>query len=350
MSSLATSGHYDKHLFSAVASALSQCTVCVKGSFEADGCKGMLLLNPAQATSILRALALMDHADIDACNAVSSGLLSCLSHRPLGSQDPSSILLHNSCLVSCLMSFAVMNHTAFNLDLLLLTVKHVKATVVIHRQAAKEAGLDTNPQMKRQRFHETLQLLQSVSWLEDQVREGRGGEDQVREAHLKDRPPSAISIKRAREIQQMLNELPRGLIERARESWKNGAASVQRISKLQHGVNASLGALGLRPRMESMTSDGMFSVDILVPRWRKRSDVAVEVNGPYHYARVINGGDGGLGLRPLGTKVLRDRFLKSRGLAVANISWLQWEEVDGDPAKMKEVLESALDLAIKTKR
>jgi hypothetical protein len=334
ISSLATSGHYDQRLFSAAASALSRSVVCVKGAvWEADWCRGELCLNPAQATSILRALALMDHVDTGACDSVVSGLLSCISHRSLSSHDPSTTLLHNSCLVSCLMSLAVMNHTSFDLDLLVLVVKHVKTTVAIHRQAAQQEGLDTNHEMKRQRFQETLQLLQAVSWLEDQVRA----------AHLKS--PSAISLHRAKEIQQILDELPRGLVERARESWKKGAMSVQRISKLQQGVNATLNAMGLRPRMESMTKDGMFSVDIVVPRWRSRTDVAVEVNGPYHYARV---GDGAHHtLRPMGPKVLRDRFLRSRGLTVANISWLQWEEVDGDPAKMRAVLETALDKAIK---
>lgn len=289
----------------------------------------------------------MDHVDTDACDSVVSGLLSCIplrSSRDVSSQDPSLTLHNNSCLVSCLMSLAVMNHSSFNLDLLHLVVKHVKATIVIHRQAAKQEGSDTNQEMKRQRFQETLQLLQAVSWLEDQVRQVP--KPPVREAHLKDmpKPLSAISLKRAKDIQQILDELPHGLIERARASWRSGAASVQRISKLQQGVNASLIAIGLRPRMESMTRDGMFSVDIVVPRWRSHSDVAVEVNGPYHYARVNV--DDGMQPRPLGTKVLRDRFLKSRGFAVANISWLEWEEVDGDPAKMKEVVISALDRAI----
>lgn len=330
ISSLATSGHYDQQLFSSAASALSKSIICTKGSIRsAHGSSNRLFLNPAQATSLLRDLATMDHVDVDACDAVIAGLLSCIH---LTSQDPSTTLLNNSCLVSCLMSLAVMNHTSFNLDILHLTIKHVHATVMIHRQAAKNGeGSDLNQRLKQQRWQETLQLLQAVAWLEDQV----GGALKAQHKN-----PSSISLKRAKEIQELLNELPRGLIERARESWRSGAKQVQ-VSALQQSVNLSLTALGLRPRMESITLDGMFSVDIVVPKWRGK-DVALEVNGPYHYARSEANGTR---LRPLGTKTLRDRFLRSRGLVVANISWLEWEEVNGDPSKTKTLLESVLNSA-----
>ena len=276
----------------------------------------------------------MGHVDLDACNAVISGLLSCI---PLSSKESSSMtLLNNSCLVSCLMSLAVMNHTSFDLDMLHLTVDHVNATVLIHRQAAMNGeGADVNQQLKQKRWQETLQLVQAVAWLEDQVREAR----------MKPKQPSAISLKRAREIQELLDELPRGLLERAKDTWRSGAKTVQ-VSSLQQSVKAGLGALGLtqRPKMEYMTVDGMFSVDIVVPKWRGKDDVALEVNGPYHYARMD--GEDGLSLKPLGSKILRDRFLRSRGLSVANISWLEWEEViEGDPSKKRAILESVLDSA-----
>ena len=117
-----------------------------------------------------------------------------------------------------------------------------------------------------------------------------------------------------------------------------------------------------------MTPDGMFSMDMVV-RWKGR-DVAVEVNGPQHYCHVeasqgtmdptgrrkTESRRGGVGrggdvveepqLRPLGYKLLRDRLLRSRGFPVANISWVQWERLEGQPAKMAEFLAAVLDDAV----
>ena len=104
-------------------------------------------------------------------------------------------------------------------------------------------------------------------------------------------------------------------------------------------------------QMEAMTPDGMFSMDMLV-RWKGR-DIAVEVNGPQHYAQLDPAAAGLasasgtqaaiLALRPIGYKVMRDRFLRARGFAVANVSWLEWELVAGNTAAVRTLLLQRLD-------
>jgi hypothetical protein len=151
--------------------------------------------------------------------------------------------------------------------------------------------------------------------------------------------------------------------------------------------------------MEVKTPDGMFSVDIVVP-WRGCL-VAVEVNGPQHYTKVLSkqrssasahahsvsntppllpgnevrpahpspgqgtrveeGGSNSMlqerafelcqqHLRPTGYKILRDRFLHQRGYSVANVSWLEWEHASrGGSKSAKKFLEGLLNQAWKSK-
>lgn len=103
-------------------------------------------------------------------------------------------------------------------------------------------------------------------------------------------------------------------------------------------------------QMERLTPDGMFSMDMVV-RW-KGQEVAVEVNGPQHYAQVdpeavqARGKAPGLEMRPTGFKVLRDRLLASRGFPVANVSWLDWERVSGRPSEVQGLLTKVLNTAV----
>lgn len=108
--------------------------------------------------------------------------------------------------------------------------------------------------------------------------------------------------------------------------------------------------------MEAMTPDGMFSMDMLV-QWKGRN-VAVEVNGPQHYAQLDPAADcmaspaphgtqaAILALRPIGYKVMRDRFLRARGFAVANVSWMEWAVAAGDTAAVCALLLRRLDEAV----
>lgn len=110
----------------------------------------------------------------------------------------------------------------------------------------------------------------------------------------------------------------------------------------------------------------MFSVDLVVAWHGNR--VALEVNGPWHYAAnmdmdapttaATSPGKPGLGKasavvlpcvpvpRALGYKQLRDKFLAARGYAVANLSWLEWQAVQGSPDHTKRYLAALLDAAV----
>jgi hypothetical protein len=60
---------------------------------------------------------------------------------------------------------------------------------------------------------------------------------------------------------------------------------------------------------------GLFTVDIVVP-WRGR-EVAIEVDGPSHFALNISG-------HPLGHTASRDRCLTGLGVPLASIPFLEW--------------------------
>lgn len=111
-------------------------------------------------------------------------------------------------------------------------------------------------------------------------------------------------------------------------------------------------------QMERLTPDGMFSMDMVV-HW-KGQDVAVEVNGPQHYAQMEEIRPVGFGesidpgthsiaspeLRPMGYKMLRDRLLAARGFPVANVSWIDWERVSGKPGDVRRLLTELLNTAV----
>jgi hypothetical protein len=75
--------------------------------------------------------------------------------------------------------------------------------------------------------------------------------------------------------------LPPGLLSAAAHAWR-AQAKVQIVSDTQSAVLSCLEYMGLRPKLEEMTKDGCFSLDITVEYRGQR--VAVEVMGMEHYA------------------------------------------------------------------
>lgn len=107
--------------------------------------------------------------------------------------------------------------------------------------------------------------------------------------------------------------LPSQTFYLARSAWLRSCQRTT-VSPFQRVIFASLQSLGLSPRLEATTADGLLSIDVVL-RWRG-VPVAIECNGPHHYTR-----DG----RPMGAMQWKESRLRARGLAVVNIAWHEWQ-------------------------
>lgn len=105
--------------------------------------------------------------------------------------------------------------------------------------------------------------------------------------------------------------LPPQLREEARASWARVARDVK-TSDMQRAVRRVLRELGADPMTEKLTDDGNLSVDLAIVG-ANGQPVAIEVNGPSHYARNEPG-------RELGRTRLRRQLLEGRGWQVVTIS------------------------------
>lgn len=103
------------------------------------------------------------------------------------------------------------------------------------------------------------------------------------------------------------------LAARCRSTWQASKQSV-RVSRVQQEVHDALRQEGLPVRMEALTEDGNYGMDILVTDAR----VAVEVDGPHHFCSNERE-------RALGECGYRRRALERRGYAVVVVHVLTWQ-------------------------
>ena len=103
--------------------------------------------------------------------------------------------------------------------------------------------------------------------------------------------------------------------ERAERAWKELSCSKVVISSMHREVSESLNEMGVPHQLEFVTEDGLFSLDIVL----KNRKVAIEVDGPSHFARNKP-------MRRLGSDALRRRHLESCGWTVINVVWYEWAE------------------------
>jgi hypothetical protein len=91
--------------------------------------------------------------------------------------------------------------------------------------------------------------------------------------------------------------MPPALAAAARRAWVHEAWSCVRVSAFQRELAAALAAMGLAPRLEHATADGLFLVDVavLAPGGRR---FAFEADGPLHFSRNAPHG-------PLGHSIAR---------------------------------------------
>ena len=85
--------------------------------------------------------------------------------------------------------------------------------------------------------------------------------------------------------------------------------------------------MGLYPRSEARTNDGLFSIDLAV-KWKGRW-VAVEVDGGWHYTRSDTP------RRALGQAMAKWRCLEMRGWRVVSIPWFEWFELQEEDSNSK---------------
>ena len=85
------------------------------------------------------------------------------------------------------------------------------------------------------------------------------------------------------------------------------------MSEFQRAVAHALERLGYPIEMEHVTGDGTISIDVAIVPTR----IAVEVNGPSHYARHSH--------TPLGHTKLREQLLAAMGWSAISIPFFEWE-------------------------
>ncbi len=124
----------------------------------------------------------------------------------------------------------------------------------------------------------------------------------------------------------------------------------------------ALTALGLDTHLEQLTPDRLFSLDMVVHLAAGTCTISIEANGPQHYARCCHadtsslpagaaepqlehaadlaegGGDAAGGWRTVGSKRLRDDFLRARGYLVLHVPHWEWDALGGDRARQEEYL------------
>ncbi|KAK9831432.1 hypothetical protein WJX81_004289 [Elliptochloris bilobata] len=107
---------------------------------------------------------------------------------------------------------------------------------------------------------------------------------------------------------------PPGLLNAARANWAKLAQDVT-TSHFHHDVARVLRSRGVAHQLEALTSDGLLSVDIVLPGER----IALEADGPSHFAVNTH--------RPGGSMIARHRLLAARGWAVVSIPYYLWDHL-----------------------
>lgn len=135
-----------------------------------------------------------------------------------------------------------------------------------------------------------------------------------------------------------LVKFPSTLLVAAQSAWTLQSQGQCRVSSTQLSIAHSLKALGLAPRLEVPTHDGLFLVDIALSVRGVR--VALEVDGPTHFTSNAPHS-------PLGPTLARWRALRRRGWAVASVPANHWSAVQqsgaaGERAFLQAVLGASL--------
>ncbi|KAJ9507960.1 hypothetical protein QJQ45_021287, partial [Haematococcus lacustris] len=266
--------HYDPPLYCAAAALLAQ----------PPARHGLSL---GQQAALLLPLAKLRHLCPSACQQVAASLQACLA------QQPGSVRFSTLC--SLLWSLMLLGHS----DVALLRLAFARVAVLWERQLGLEAVQQLRedeaisrglmPELNQAKKLEAAprhiaQLFHVYLWLKDQA------------------DP---------ELVQVADSLPPSLIERACRAWQREAEKDSVVSQGQYRVLQALQDMGFRPHLESMTSDGLFSIDLCLQLEGRQ--LAIEYNGPWHYSASSP-------CRLTGSKLLRNAFLARRGYLVSRVA------------------------------
>jgi hypothetical protein len=138
---------------------------------------------------------------------------------------------------------------------------------------------------------------------------------------------------------------PPWIMHQAREAWMYSARDDVTVSSAVKEIASILGDLGIRNEVERLTDDGYFSVDVYLPN----DDVALEFDGPSHFIKICDGGEGaapgGVGdasrasTRKTMRTELRDLFLARRHRVVLPVPYFEFAELEGRTEKTEYVAE-----------
>jgi hypothetical protein len=104
------------------------------------------------------------------------------------------------------------------------------------------------------------------------------------------------------------------MLQVALKAYREEACKVA-VSNGQREAGESLRRLGIPHKLEYITADGLFSIDLAIAD----RHVALEFDGPSHFARNT--------LEPLGHTRLRDRLLSAMGWHVVSIPFFEWDRL-----------------------
>lgn len=125
--------------------------------------------------------------------------------------------------------------------------------------------------------------------------------------------------------------LPTELMEEAKAAWLADVTAVS-VSTLQREVGEALTRMGHDPALEHLVADGAFSVDFALVD----AQVAVEVDGPHHFAVNTR--------RALATTTTRHELLRYAGWRVVQVCYYDWQPVRGDAAAQEGLLARLLEV------
>jgi len=136
---------------------------------------------------------------------------------------------------------------------------------------------------------------------------------------------------------------PPWIMHEAREAWMRRVRDEVTVSREHNKFASIIGDLGVRYKVECLSDDDYFSVDVYLPD----DDVAIEFDGPTHF---INASDGGEGAAPgdashtsmkKPSTELRDMFLWRRYRTVLSVPWFEWAELNNKGAAEKKAYVAA---------
>ena len=138
---------------------------------------------------------------------------------------------------------------------------------------------------------------------------------------------------------------PPWIMHQAREAWMYSARDDVTVSRSVKEIASILGDLGIRNEVERLTDDGYFSVDVYLPD----DDVALEFDGPSHFIKICDGGEGaapgGVGdasrasTRKTMRTELRDMCLVRRHRVVLIVPYFEFAKLEGRTEKTEYVAE-----------